>query len=116
MQDKEKIRTPKRKWTRLPASTKAEIVARYEAGETSTALAAEYGVAKSTVLNLLRTSGAAVRRQPLTPEQVSEAVRLYESGLSLSEVAERLQVNQETMRMAILKAGVTLRPATKATP
>lgn len=61
-------------------------------------------------------AGVAVRRQPLTPEQVSEAVRLYESGLSLSEVAERLQVNQETMRMAILKAGVTLRPATKATP
>src|SRR5690606_17517456 len=49
LQDKEEIRTPKRKWTRLHASAKADIVARYEAGETSTALAAEYGVAKSTV-------------------------------------------------------------------
>jgi len=114
LQDKERIRPPKRKWTRLQASAKADIVARYEAGETSTALAAEYGVAKSTVLNLLRSAGVAVRRQPLTPQQVSEAARLYDSGLSLSQVAERLSVNQETMRMALKSAGIALRPPTGA--
>lgn len=59
------------------------VAARYAAGETSTALAAEYGVAKSTILRLLRENRVVVRRQPLTTEQVSEAVRLYESGLSL---------------------------------
>jgi len=46
----------------------------------------------------------------MTTEEVGEAVRLYESGLSLSQVAERLQVNQETMRIAILAAGVKIRP------
>jgi orotate phosphoribosyltransferase-like protein len=55
-----------------------------------------------------------VRRQPLAADQVSEAARLYESGLSLSQVAERLKINQETMRVAILQKGVTLRPPTKA--
>ncbi|GAH43722.1 unnamed protein product, partial [marine sediment metagenome] len=53
-----------------------------------------------------------VRRQPLTPEQVSEAARLYESGLSLSQVAAQLRVNQETMRVAIIAAGVVMRSGT----
>lgn len=55
-----------------------------------------------------------MRRQPLSSEQVSEAARLYASGLSLSQVAERLAVNQETMRVAILDAGIRLRPPTGA--
>lgn len=76
-------------------------------------LADEYGVAKSTILRILRESRVVVRRQSLTAEQVSEAADLYESGLSLSQVAKRLDVNQETTRVAILKAGVTLREPTK---
>jgi hypothetical protein len=80
----------------------------------SSDLAAEFGVAKSTILGILRANNVVVRRQPLTGEQVSEATRLYESGLSLSKVAERLKVNQETMRVAILDAGVRLRPPTGA--
>ena len=50
----------------------------------------------------------------MTSDQVAEAARLYESGLSLSQVAKRVSANQETMRVAILKAGVALRPPTKA--
>ena len=90
------------------------MVARYEAGETSTALAAEYSVAKSTILGILRASNVVVRRQSMTSEQVSQAARLYDSGLSLSQVAEQLNVNQETMRVAILNAGVVLREPTRA--
>jgi len=48
----------------------------------------------------------------MTPEQVSEAARLYASGLSLSQVAKHLDVNQETMRAAIIGAEVSLRPPT----
>lgn len=55
-----------------------------------------------------------MRRQPLTPEQVREAAHLYRDGLSLSQVATQLGVNQETMRVAIIKAGVALREPTKA--
>lgn len=102
----------RRKWTRLTDEARAAVIERYEAGETSTALAQAYGVAKSTILGILRANSVVVRRQPLTAEQVSEAARLYESGLSLSQVAERVKVNQETMRVAILDAGVMLRPPT----
>ncbi|WP_082013805.1 helix-turn-helix domain-containing protein [Microbacterium hominis] len=104
----------KRGWNRLNADQHAAVVTRYRNGETSTALAEEYGVAKSTILRILRDKNVMVRRQPLTPEQVSEAAHFYEDGLSLSQVATQLGVNQETMRVAIIKAGVALREPTKA--
>lgn len=50
----------------------------------------------------------------MTAAQVSEAAQLYESGLPLSQVAAALKVNQETMRVAIMKAGIEIRPATGA--
>ncbi len=103
----------KRSWNRLSDETRAEVAVRYEAGDTTTQLAKDYGVAKSTIIGILRAKSVVVRRQPLTPGQVSEASRLYESGQSLSQVAKRLDINQETMRTAILKAGVVLRKPVK---
>lgn len=86
---------------------------RYSNGETSTALAEDFKVAKSTILRILRENSVVARRQPLTGKQVTLAKRLYESGLSLSQVAEQMFVNQETMRVAIIKAGVKLRSPTR---
>lgn len=100
----------KRSWNRLSNDVRTTVAERYAAGETTTALAQEYGVAKSTIIGILRDRNVVIRRQPLTADQVSEAARLYESGLSLSQVAERLQVNQETMRVAIIAVGVKVRP------
>lgn len=120
LRDSADVRTPgettatRRKWTRLSDEARAAVIERYEAGETTTALAQAYGVAKSTILGIVRANSVVLRRQPLTAKQVSEAARLYNSGLSLSQVAERLKVNQETMRVAIMGSGVTIRPATGA--
>ena len=102
----------RRKWNRLDDETRKEVAARYAAGETTTVLATEYGVAKSTVVGILRAQSVVVRRQARSGEQASEAARLYDSGLSLSEVAERMRINQETMRVATIAVGVSLRPAT----
>lgn len=118
--DSADVRTPgeatpsRRKWTRLSDEDRAAVIERYEAGETSTALAEAYGVAKSTILGILREKSVVVRRQPMKPGQVCDAVGLYTSGLSLSQVAKQLNVNQETMRVAIIGAGVEIRPATGA--
>lgn len=73
-------------------------------------------MAKSTVLRILRENNVVVRRQPLSGKQLTEAKRLYKSGLSLSEVAEQMSINQETMRVAIINAGVELRPPTGGRP
>ncbi len=104
----------KRGWNRLSDDQRVEVARRYEAGDITTQLAKEYRVAKSTIIGILREQNVVVRRQPLTPEQVSEAAHLYEDGLSLSQVARQLGVNQETMRTAILNAGVVLREPTRA--
>ncbi|HWH26276.1 MAG TPA: hypothetical protein VNT53_06490 [Pseudolysinimonas sp.] len=101
--------TRHRPWTRLSDDSRAAVATRYSAGETSTALAAEFNVAKSTILSILRDNNIVVRRQPLTAKQVREAARLYKSGLSLSQVAEAVKVNQETMRAAIIASGVAMR-------
>lgn len=102
----------RRSWNRLGDVARRDVAARYEAGETSTALATEYAVAKSTILGILRSKSVVVRRQRLEPDVIGEAARLYESGLSLSQVAGALKVNQETMRTAIVAAGVNPRPPT----
>lgn len=97
---------------RLSGEDQAVVVARYKDGVTSAALAADFGVAKSTILRILRDARIGVRHQSMTTDQVSDAARLCESGLSLSQVAKCLNVNQETMRVAIFATGVMLRPPT----
>lgn len=104
----------KRGWTRLSDEARDEVARRYETGDTTTQLAKDYGVAKSTIIGILRAKKVVVRRQSLLAEQVSEAAQLYESGLSLSQVAARLNINQETMRVAIISCGVELRLPTGA--
>ncbi|MBD8206699.1 hypothetical protein IFU08_12285 [Microbacterium sp. CFBP 8790] len=88
------------------------MVERYEAGEMSTDLAIEFGVAKSTILAILREASVVRRRQPLTPQQVADAKALYESGRSLSHVAMKMSLKQDTIRLALKAAGVKLRPPT----
>lgn len=106
--------TRTRPWTRLSPAAQSEVVRKYsDDSASSTALAEEFKVAKSTILRILRGNNVVVRRQPLTGKQVAQAKRLYKSGLSLSEVAEQMSINQETMRVAIIAAGVRLRPPTR---
>jgi len=101
-----------RRWTRLSLADRARVVERYETGEASTSLAAELGVAKSTILAILREANVVVRRQSLTSQQVSEAAALYESGCSLSQIAAKTMLKQDTIRPALKRAGVQLRPPT----
>ena len=45
----------------------------------------------------------------LTSDHIERAVSLYASGLSCASVSKELQVNRETVRQALLKAGVAMR-------
>ena len=101
-----------RRWTRLSHAERARVVERYEAGEMSTALATEFGVAKTTILAILREANVVRRRQSLTPQQVADATAHYERGCSLSQVAAKMSLKQDTIRLALKAAGVKLRPPT----
>lgn len=91
---------PRRLSDRLTEAMRHEIMAKYEAGVPTTKLVHEYRIGKGTVLKLLRDAGVAIRNQGLSDEQVGDAARLYESGLSLARIGERFGVDASTIHKA----------------
>lgn len=60
--------------------------------------------------DLLHARGTAVRRPPGLPDEyVDEAVRLYESGWLLREIAVKFDVSQETVRRRVIERAVSMR-------
>ncbi|MBZ5735147.1 hypothetical protein K8Z61_11640 [Nocardioides sp. TRM66260-LWL] len=89
---------------------RTQLVTRYAAGETVKALAAEHGLHHQTVRAVLAKAGAMVRtRQRLAEGDVDEIVRLYESGLTTTEIGERFGVYASTIGRKLKKLGIELR-------
>lgn len=63
----------------------------YKAGRTGRELAEQYGLARSTVIELLRKHGVAVRYPRVTPDEAAEMVRLYQSGVRQVDIAARFE-------------------------
>lgn len=79
-----------------------QLVARYQAGEMSTALAREQGIAKSTFLRLLAEHGVGTRPRGLTPATEKEIVRLRKQGMVIREIANRVGCSYDTARIFLL--------------
>jgi transposase-like protein len=94
---------------RLPPEEIEELVGAYLAGATALALAGKHSVHRTTVLALLERHQVARRGRVLTPDHIERAISLYASGRSCASIAKDLKVNPETIRQALLKAGVALR-------
>ena len=94
---------------RLPPEEIEELVAAYVAGATAIASAGKHSIHRTTVLALLERHQVARRGRVLTPDHIERAVSLYASGLSCASIGKELQVNPETVRQALLKAGVAMR-------
>lgn len=81
----------------------AELLARYEAGETSRTLAPAYGVSQSWIVQLLRRRGIMpLKQRRLSGAQVDEARRLYADHLPASEIARRLGVSGTEVERALV--------------
>jgi predicted DNA-binding protein (UPF0251 family) len=74
-------------------------------------LAEKYGCHRNTVSKQLRKNGVAVTIVKMGEKEVTEATRLYESGLSLRDVERRMGICKTTLGRALAKAGVELRAA-----
>jgi len=61
------------------------------------------------VLALLERHRVSRRGRVLTPDHVERAVSLYSTGRSCTSIGKELQVNPETIRQALLKAGMAMR-------
>lgn len=88
---------------RLGADVSREIISHYGAGETAQALAEEFGIARNSVLNLLRENNVVVRRQPPSPEQQATLARDYEAkALAGTAVSEWLAAVSESRDLPVI--------------
>jgi transposase-like protein len=75
---------------RLSAETIERLVAEYRTGSTAADLGRRYGLAKTTVLQLIRQAAEPVRHRRFNAAETARLVELYEAGLSQKDIAERL--------------------------
>jgi hypothetical protein len=94
---------------RLGPDIIAQLVADYEAGLPTTALTTTYGLSKGSVLQLLRQNGVEVRHQSLTPDQLQEAVGLYEQGWSLAKVGAHFARDASFIHVTFKREGIPRR-------
>jgi DNA-directed RNA polymerase specialized sigma24 family protein len=101
--------TPRSISRRLDEETLPAMVREYDVGATTAELRLKYGLAQGSLLKLLRANGAVIRRQGLTAAQEKAAVGLYESGLSIGNIAEQFSASSTTVRNCLLRAHVEMR-------
>ena len=77
---------------------------------TTITLMNKYELSKTSVIHLLEANGVVLRRQGLGEQQVTEIKHLYEhEHLSLTAITERLDLPRESIRRALIDAGVQMR-------
>ena len=86
-----------------------ELVTGYLAGSTVYELADQFRVHRHTVSGVLERRGISRRYQKLSPDQLDLACALYRDGLSLTKVGGQLGRRAETVRQALMRAGVEIR-------
>jgi DNA-directed RNA polymerase specialized sigma24 family protein len=92
-----------------PAQVDA-LIAGYRAGRTMEELGTDFDIDRRTVSTYLRRAGVDSRRGRLDPDQLIDAVRLYEAGWSSGRLAQRFNVSADSVLKALRSAGVTIRP------
>lgn len=96
---------------RLGKEKMQALVERCESGLPARLVAAEFDVALSTVLRLVRRRGGEVRTHgKVTAEIVNKAGQLYGEGLSVQRIATRLDVPKSSLLRAMKDSGMVLRP------
>jgi len=74
------------------------------------AISAKYGVHRGTIPSLVRRAGAAIRVAGLDADERARASSLYESGMTLVQVARRMGIGDDAVRQAVLDEGGQIRP------
>lgn len=94
---------------RLSKQQRDEIIRRREAGETLRALSHAFGISESGLRDLLFTATMEMKKRPMTAEDVVRAVALYQSGLSVKQIALELRYPLGTIRRVLKEHGVKMR-------
>ncbi|MCB9820309.1 hypothetical protein H6796_03385 [Candidatus Nomurabacteria bacterium] len=85
------------------------MAGRYANGATVNELAAEFGCARQTVALRLKAHGVMMRNQPASPDEITQVVELYVSGLSLVGVADKTRFSPKSVLNYLRAKGIPLR-------
>jgi DNA invertase Pin-like site-specific DNA recombinase len=93
--------------------TEADLIRRYTAGESSSALATEYDTSVLTVTRIIRRNGGEVRSRHAnrltTPEQDAEIAALYEQGVRTAQLAAQFNLPIKHIAKIVARQGGELR-------
>jgi uncharacterized protein (DUF433 family) len=98
---------------RLTAETIQALQQAYQTGASLAELQQQFDLGRGSVQRLLREAGARRRRKSLTDAKMTLLVERYEAGLTIREIAAEQQLPKTTVQDALVRAGVTMRPATR---
>lgn len=104
---------------RIPWQTKAErdllAIRLYQSGKGALTVSRQLGISKKTVFKILADNGIPTdknrRSGTLTEEQIQQAVELYDSGMSTSQVAKQFGVCPDTIAFHVRKRSQARNPA-----
>lgn len=94
---------------RLTEDQVKQMVARYHEGATVYELAKEFSIRRATVSERPKKAGVSMRFQPPGNELIDSMVGLYQSGLPLAEVGDRVGTSPGTVHRHLRIHGVQMR-------
>ena len=94
---------------RLTNDQITSISSKYREGASSADLAAQYGVSKTSIVEILRQQNVPVRDRRLKPEIQKLAISLYIDGNSLATVGKRVNASPNSVRKLLIREGIARR-------
>lgn len=98
-------RTDRARAVLTPALRRA-IVSCYCAGQSGRVIAKALGIAKTTVIAVVRDAGVPLRNQRLSADQRAEVVRLYKAGATQVSIAKKLDLHKGHVWHVLERAGL----------
>ena len=93
----------------LDTSQIQALIQGYTTGATTYELGDRFGLDRRTVSAILHRHGVDMRRRGLSPDQVDDVIRLYESSWSLARIGEHLSVDPTTVLNRLRERGIPTR-------
>lgn len=94
---------------RLGKKKVAELMQRFEAGESTSSLAKELGVSNSALIRMLRAQGAAIPKRKVTDEDVAAMAREYKAGATVREIEAKHGFSHGAVLRSLHRSGVEMR-------
>jgi len=95
------VQTVARSWRPLNPSDEAKIVRLYRAGRTTTQLAAQFAVHRTTVSRAVERAGVPLRGVRPTKQQIAEMLKLRNAGETYAAIALEVGFSMQTVRSYI---------------